>query len=261
MKHVGWNCTLAKIQHVSHVTMPMAEYTNLSNLSRSHPQLNNSRWCGTINWHSKSQLVLCRPGLKAASWPEQAAASPAISKPQLWLGQAYGSGFTFGRLSAWAQAPALGGWIISIICLVATVQFRFTVCYLKSTFFFIDVMNNLFITITDKNGLHCQWGWDSWPRPRRKPKPSPSQPQAMLTAQASVLRSLSCWKPSQSQGLQAEPGLHNTNLNTCEIEILIITKVLQVWHIQGLCQPYNSEKYKHFTGSFRSEGILTWILA
>ena len=53
-------------------------------------------------------LVLCRPGLKAASQPERATASPAISKLQLWLGQAYGSGFTFGRPSGWAQAWALG---------------------------------------------------------------------------------------------------------------------------------------------------------
>ena len=30
-------------------------------------------------------------------------------------------------------------------------------------------------------------------------------------AQALVLRSLSCRKPSQSWGLQAEPGLHNTS--------------------------------------------------
>ena len=59
-----------------------------------------------------------------------------------------------------------------------------------------NVTISLFITMG--MGYSCQ---NFLPRPWPKPKlkPSPSQPQAVLAAQASTLRSLSCQKPSQSQ--------------------------------------------------------------
>ena len=54
-------------------------------------------------------------------------------------------------------------------------------------------------------------GEETKDRPPFSSRPSPSQPQAVLTAQASILRSPSCWKPSKSRCL---PGPHNTSFET-----------------------------------------------
>ena len=96
--------------------------------SLSRVWADQNHWQEPVDIHSASEslshvwVVLCRPGLKAASRPCRAAASRAVSKPQLRLFQAYSSGFSIGKPWAWAQAPALGGWIVSNLCLAITVQ-------------------------------------------------------------------------------------------------------------------------------------------
>ena len=61
----------------------------------THTEIPSNIFSPVIKYTGGS-IVLCRPGLKAASRPERAVASPAVSKLQLWLGWAYGSGFSLG---------------------------------------------------------------------------------------------------------------------------------------------------------------------
>ena len=91
--------------------------------------------------------------------------------------------------------------------------------------------------------LHYQYGYNLLPRPWPKPELSPSQPQALWTAQASILRSPSCSKPSQSQGLQAELGLHNTIREARYMPDIIGEPFIDFAHLKELTALTEGEVY------------------
>ena len=95
----------------------------------------------------QSSVVQAQP----QSRPEQAAASPAISKPQLWLDQAYSSGLSMERLWAWAQALALGGWSICLVTNCSSDLFS-----LKSTFFLWIWLQLQSDMLTQGHGVHVK---------------------------------------------------------------------------------------------------------